>query len=41
MGFSADGKKAVIIANNGSKWVGQIYTDFTELLEASRTRVQQ
>ena len=41
MGFTEDGKKAVITTDNGSQWVGEIFTDFTELLEASKARILQ
>jgi WD40 repeat protein len=41
MGFTEDGKQAVIITDNGSQWVGEIFTDFSELLEASKARLLQ
>jgi WD40 repeat protein len=41
MGFSEDGTQSVIITENGRVWVGQIFTDFKELLESSQARVQQ
>jgi WD40 repeat protein len=41
MGFSVDGKQAVIITENGSAWIGQMHTEFADLLQASRVRVGQ